>query len=121
MNCIICDTPLTGKQIKYCSVKCKNQDTNHKFQDYQCQRKRAFERKILFVNEKGGKCQECGYSKNLAALEFHHINSAEKRFKLDGRRFSNCNMDDLRKEAEKCVLLCSRCHREAHHPELNEW
>lgn len=26
----------------------------------------------------GGKCQECGYNKNIAALEFHHINPDEK-------------------------------------------
>lgn len=28
----------------------------------------------------GGKCQECGYNKNIAALEFHHINPDEKEF-----------------------------------------
>jgi hypothetical protein len=27
-------------------------------------------------------------------------------------------MDFLLKEFSKCVLLCSNCHREVHHPEM---
>lgn len=30
--------------------------------------------------QRGGKCECCGYNKNLSALEFHHINPDEKKF-----------------------------------------
>lgn len=30
--------------------------------------------------KRGGKCEHCGYNKNLAVLEFHHKNPEEKEF-----------------------------------------
>lgn len=66
----------------------------------------------------GGKCQECGYNKNIAALEFHHINPDEKEFQLDMRHLSNTSIEKLRIEAAKCKLLCANCHRELHNPEF---
>ena len=58
----------------------------------------------------GGKCKICGYSKCLEALEFHHVDATKKSFAV-------CNggcltMSILKKETEKCVLLCANCHRE---------
>lgn len=53
----------------------------------------------------GGKCQECGYNKNIAALEFHHINPDEKEFQLDMRHLSNTSIEKLRIEAAKFVLI----------------
>ncbi|MCA0231904.1 MAG: hypothetical protein LCH91_15650 [Bacteroidetes bacterium] len=67
----------------------------------------------------GGKCNKCGYSANLAALHFHHLDSTTKHFKLDARILSNKNWESIVEEAEKCVLLCSNCHAEEHNPELS--
>lgn len=67
---------------------------------------------------KGGKCEICGYNKNISALEFHHINPDEKELALDARSFSNNKYELLNKEVEKCMLLCSNCHREMHNPTL---
>ena len=66
--------------------------------------------KETLVRQHGGKCLICGYNRCLAALEFHHINPHEKEFNIS----SKSNMYDLRYELDKCVLLCVRCHREAH-------
>jgi hypothetical protein len=60
--------------------------------------------KQRIVNTHGGHCVICGYNKNLAALEFHHVNSEEK---VKSRSTSAT-------DADKCVLLCNRCHREHH-------
>lgn len=61
----------------------------------------------------GGKCQICGYSKCIDALEFHHENPNEKEFKLG---FGNTmSWKDYKKEALKCVLVCSNCHKEIHY------
>lgn len=118
MNCD-CGTPLTGKQTKYCSRKCHAKSTNYKFQNYECQKERALKRKKWLVQKAGGACLECGYKKNLAALEFHHINKEEKEFQIDSRRLSNATLDKILKEFDKCKLLCSNCHREIHHPDSN--
>ena len=56
---------------------------------------------------RGGACEICGYCKNIAALEFHHINPEEKKFNVDMRKFSNMNLEKLEAELEKCILVCA--------------
>jgi 5-methylcytosine-specific restriction endonuclease McrA len=62
---------------------------------------------------KGGKCCRCGYSKCTSALEFHHLDPAEKDFAISGR---GCTISwkKLEKELEKTILVCANCHREIH-------
>ena len=64
------------------------------------------------VEYKGGKCIICGYCKCIKALEFHHINPKEKDFTLGAN--TNIAWYKVKAEIEKCVLLCSNCHREVH-------
>ena len=63
----------------------------------------------------GGKCNSCGYNKNYAALEFHHLDPKEKEF--DFAKLRQCKWSTIVDELKKCTMLCSNCHREAHHPE----
>ena len=118
MKCKTCEKALTGRQTKFCSRKCRNQSTNFKHQNYQCQQERGRRRKVQLVNNAGGGCSECGYKKNLAALSFHHLDPKLKKFPLDLRQCSNRSMEALLAEAAKCILLCIRCHFELHHPDF---
>lgn len=115
LKCITCSKTLTGKQTKFCSVKCKQSDINHKHQRYETQFKRGYENKIKLLEYKGFKCVKCGYNKNTSALCFHHLR--DKKFSLDIRKCSNSNFDSLKEEADKCIVLCHNCHMEEHHPE----
>ena len=121
MECANCNKPLIGRQTKFCSKKCKMVDGNKKHQNYKCQKERGLKRKIALVNLLGGKCCECGYSKNLSALEFHHINPEDKDHTLDIRQLSNCTWNFCISEISKCKLICSNCHREHHNPLMNNW
>ena len=56
-------------------------------------------------------CAICGYNKCNAALVFHHVNPEDKKFNLGNFRQP---INDIVKEANKCILLCSNCHREIH-------
>jgi hypothetical protein len=85
---------------------------------YKYQKNRGLKRKIYLIDLKGGKCERCGYDKNLAALEFHHKNPNEKETQLDMRTLSNNRMEWILKEFEKCEVLCSNCHKEHHSPDL---
>jgi transposase len=67
--------------------------------------------KQMLVEEAGGACVACGYSRCVAALEFHHLEPAEKKFSLSHRGVTR-SMARARAEAGKCVLLCSNCHAE---------
>lgn len=65
------------------------------------------------IELKGGQCAVCGYSKCREALEFHHVNPAEKSFNLTKVSLTK-SWDTCVKEARKCLLLCANCHREMH-------
>lgn len=71
-----------------------------------------------YIQILGGSCSIYGYKKNFAALEFHHFNPSDKDFQLDSRRLSNTNMESIKQELKKCILLCANCHRELHNPSL---
>lgn len=49
--------------------------------------------------------------KYIGALEFHHLNPNKKDFGISGGTKS---FETLRPEVDKCILVCSNCHREIH-------
>lgn len=61
----------------------------------------------------GGKCSICGYNKCIDALEFHHKDPTKKEFKLGSG--NTMSWKEYKKEAQKCMLLCSNCHKEIHY------
>lgn len=63
---------------------------------------------------KGGKCEICGYNKCIAALDFHHIDPSKKDFGISATNIYK-NIEALKKEADKCILVCANCHRELHY------
>jgi transposase-like protein len=67
--------------------------------------------KRQLVLEAGGRCQLCGYDRCVAALQFHHLDRATKRFALSQDGVSR-SIAQAREEAAKCVLLCANCHAE---------
>ena len=68
--------------------------------------------KIRSVEYKGGECNLCGYKKCIQALDFHHINPSEKDFTISCKY--NLSWDKIKNELDKCILVCSNCHREIH-------
>ena len=65
------------------------------------------------VDQAGGCCSHCGYNKYLGALDFHHINPKEKD--LNYNALFGRTRENIKEEIDKCILLCSNCHREEHH------
>ena len=49
-------------------------------------------------------------------MDFHHKNPLEKRFELTSM---NRTWDILKEEVDKCLLVCSNCHREIHAGVIN--
>jgi len=72
-------------------------------------RRRAVKSRL--VTEAGGACALCGYSRSVAALQFHHLDSADEAFHLAQGGVTRA-MSAARAEAAKCVLLCANCHAE---------
>jgi len=80
-------------------------------------RKRIRENRKKATEFLGGKCIKCGYNRCFVALDFHHIEGREKDEKRKRRGYSLIQYygwERLKKELEKCALLCANCHREFH-------
>lgn len=90
-------------------------DTRGYFRCRRCRQEAVVRRrrrvKEILVEEAGGRCRLCGYDKCLAALEFHHLDPAEKQFGVAQNGMAR-SIERLRAEVRKCVLLCSNCHAE---------
>jgi transposase len=73
----------------------------------------AWRRKVkrILVEEAGGSCALCGYAREIAALQFHHVDPSTKGFALS-REGVTRSLAKARAEARKCVLLCANCHAE---------
>jgi len=80
---------------------------------YENKKKRVRQYKIELLKMLGGKCKICGYNKCLAAFDFHHKDGVKEG--NINRLLKNVSKKKLLKEAKKCILLCSNCHRELHH------
>ena len=70
---------------------------------------------IEFKKEKA--CLKCGCSKHYL-IDFHHTNPVEKEFTISEN--SHAKFETLLKEIEKCIPLCSNCHREFHYLEKEQ-
>jgi hypothetical protein len=75
--------------------------------------KRRKRLKQLAVESKGGKCEVCGYFRCISALDFHHLDESKKSFSL-GTRGLTRSWTKIEEEIQKCILVCSNCHREIH-------
>lgn len=75
--------------------------------------KRRRKIKQMAVEYKGGCCEKCGYNKYIGALEFHHLDPNEKDFGI-GKSGHCVAWEKVKKELDKCILVCSNCHREIH-------
>jgi len=73
---------------------------------------RGRKNKGLYIEYKGGHCERCGYDKCYSALDFHHLDSSKKDLNFTSMRY--WDMVRAKKELDKCLLLCSNCHREKH-------
>jgi hypothetical protein len=71
--------------------------------------RRWIEKKKKAVEYKGGKCVDCKGTFEYFLYDFHHINPATKEFQWDKLRLYGWNR--MKKELDKCVLLCCMCHR----------
>ena len=75
--------------------------------------------KAWFVNyKKQLSCTVCGESRH-ATLDFHHTDPKKTNKKVHKLISDGSTKTRILKEIEKCVVLCSNCHR-VHHEEERE-
>lgn len=73
-------------------------------------------REWLLEHKKNESCYCCGEN-DIAVLDFHHIKQKTKEV---SKMVSNtASIDTIKKEINKCVVLCSNCHRKIHYHNIS--
>lgn len=79
-------------------------------------------RRRALIDRAGAMCSRCGISVSepgdYVIFDFHHVDHSTKLFGLSIGNMQR-SMGALEAEADKCVLLCSNCHR-IHHATLKD-
>ena len=123
-------------QIKVLSEFTKNKAKKEGYNNYckQCNKeyqKTHYENnKIYYIDKKNirkesiknfinrikrlSQCSKCS-EKDIACLDFHHVNDLEKDFNISIALQLGVSMSILKKELRKCIILCSNCHRKLHY------
>ena len=68
-------------------------------------------------------CAHCGYTrwKKAVSLDFHHENREDKIINVSSHwKTSWKQYEKMKKEMEKCIVLCANCHREEEERLRNE-
>jgi len=81
---------------------------------------RRYRVKKKAVDYKGGKCVKCNWKGDISGFDFHHLDPNEKEFSASGKIIASIKWELVTKELDKCVLLCSLCHRLEHSNYRNE-
>lgn len=61
------------------------------------------------IEYKGSKCVDCNKSFDYYLYDFHHLIPSEKECSWTKLRLRS--WENIKKELDKCVLLCCMCHR----------
>jgi hypothetical protein len=112
-NCSKCGAVTTNHS--YCT-KCRKEYDREYHKNRIEKRKQetlAFKKSTRdFINEykNSSKCFCCEESESVC-LDFHHL--YDKEFSL-GAATGRYSIERIKKEIDKCVILCSNCHRKLH-------
>ena len=97
-------------------VRIKNKEYREKHGDEmnaasrKIHKKNRDERRKILIERLGGKCVKCGTTEN---LQFDHIDPNTKKDRTYCvSTMLGSSMERVTAEADKCQLLCSKCHLE---------
>ena len=122
----------TRRTCKYCHIEYPIEDfecaniINGKFyrrrkcrQCYRGMKKRYIKSKYLWLSDLKSKlkCSKCSES-HISCLDFHHLNPDIKEINIS-MAANQRSIEHIKEEMDKCIVLCSNCHRKLHWNEKN--
>ena len=107
-NCRETDSSKFNGHKKSKCKRCQNSSNTKTYPKLKEWRKNT---KLKLVEGFGSICSCCGLIDAPLVYDFHHLNPSEKDFSLSSKVKS---WDVIVNEANKCIMLCSHCHRKIH-------
>lgn len=119
------------KQCKYGVIPVCNKCVNLENLKYKSTRKylKEYRRNLSYINKIkamslfGNKCKHCEIEyngTNEVIFDFHHLDSIIKEYSIGALLGDRLYKEVTEKEINKCILLCSNCHRMEHKRIRNE-
>lgn len=71
--------------------------------------RRTKKRKFIQGSKKGKKCTDCGIAYPFYMMDYDHARG--KKIINLAKMYKTHSLEDIKKEIEKCDLVCANCHR----------
>jgi hypothetical protein len=102
-----------GPYCKECHRKYNRE--YHKNKTIECKKEKVKKQRLRLYNRRewlydylyGRSCKDCGED-NIVVLQFHHIKN--KSINVTEALIRGYSKDNIKKEIEKCEVLCANCH-----------
>lgn len=109
-----------GKRRAQCRDCVRKEDRERYSTDLKRQEsiKEAHKNQITYIRryiqevKEHSKCVICGESR-WYVLDFHHLGN--KDFTIAQKVKEGCSLNTIKREIEKCIVVCANCHRELHY------
>ena len=118
LDCFLWKNKDKGLKHSHCSecYKETRKKSYNKNKDYYLKKnvKKREENYLWMLEYKKDKsCLVCGVNEPVC-LDFHHINGDEKFTEVSKMKYSTYSIETIKKEIDKCIILCANCHRMLH-------
>jgi hypothetical protein len=119
VRCKYCDQDRPRTAFEVCRVV--NGKEYRRLRCRQCKRARTNVRRTALRQwlddyKKTLRCERCGFA-DFRALEFHHPGTQDKDANVADMIRSGLSRKTIKREIDKCVVLCSNCHQIEHYVE----
>lgn len=120
LSCFCKKNTSYNSYCKECNRKYQKQHYENNKRDYILKSKnRKINIKEFINNIKiNSKCLKCNEN-DIACLDFHHINDNTKDFNIAKAMLHSYSLEKIQSEINKCIILCSNCHRKLHYYQLS--
>ena len=106
----------------YCKECNKTYQKNH-YQDNKSyyfdktKQRRKVSKEFIDLIKINNKCLKCSED-DIACLDFHHVDEdKDKDFNISEAYRHGVSIETIKREIDKCIILCSNCHRKLHYYE----
>lgn len=101
------------EEISKCDILCSNCHRKHHFKNTVCNNQKG---KYVHNLKLNSSCQFCKES-HIRCLDFHHLRDKITNIGVMIRD-KQYSLQDIINELNKCICVCSNCHRKLHHGDI---